>query len=104
MPNSPLGRPAADIDAEVQKRLDLLPAVARCLHCPKWQHIGTAAECRTASASHRRRYHPDIKVSKRRRGNVSRFNSGLESDGLAGEQNAASVAVMLAQRSASEAA
>lgn len=104
MPNSPLGRPAADIDAEVNARLDLLPAVAKCCFCPTWSHAGAAAECRQAAQAHRTLEHPDVRQSKRRRGNVSKWNPGREEDRIAGEANAASVAVMLAQRSASQAA
>lgn len=95
MPNGPYGKRAPIIRAEEQARDDLLPARALCCLCDWPGYEGTAIECRLAAAQHRADAHPQLKVQKRRRGNVSKWNPGLESDRLAGEQNAASVARML---------
>lgn len=98
MPNSPLGKPHAVIDAENQAKDDQQFVRVFCSFCPQWQVEGTVADCRTAAASHRLNDHPQLKVEKRRRSRLTRFNPGLESDRLAGEQNAAEVAKMLASR------
>jgi hypothetical protein len=92
------GRSAAEMRAEHQATMDAMPCVTRCM-CG-WSYEGTAREGRELAKGHRRVHHPDIKPSRRRRNNITRFiaqDDGFRSEAM---QKAAEVAAMVTREEA----
>ena len=72
MPNhSPgwLGKPAAEMRAELAAARDLEPIVTRCLFC-RWKYTGNAGVGRERARRHREARHPEatVRTVRRRRG------------------------------------
>lgn len=81
--------------ADAQAWHDAQVIVTGCALCPRWQFIGPASEGRARAVAHRAKRHPDLRPTRRRRGNLQRFNpsdDGYRAEGLA---NAARVAEAL---------
>lgn len=51
-------------------RRDEAPTLTSCAFCPKWSYYGTAAEGRKRAEAHRKKKHPDIQRTPRRRAAV----------------------------------
>jgi hypothetical protein len=92
------GKSAADMAAEHRANMDAAHTITRCM-CG-WSYEGTAREGRELAKGHRRVHHPDIKPSRRRRNNITRFiaqDDGFRSEAM---QKAAEVAAMVTREEA----
>lgn len=67
------GPSAMDLLEEAAR--DNAATITRCAFCPRWSHRGTAESGRIAATAHREKAHPEIKVTRRRRG---RKKKGVE--------------------------
>jgi hypothetical protein len=92
------GRSAKEMNERFQASMDDQPCITRCL-CG-WTYEGTAREGRELAKGHRRVHHPDIKPSRRRRNNITRFiaqDDGFRSEAM---RKAAEVAAMVTREEA----
>jgi hypothetical protein len=90
------GKSAKEMRAEYQAHIDASPIITRCAFC-NWTYQGTALEGRELAKGHRRVHHPDLTITRRRRGSLIRY---VDSDGLdrrEGLANARKVAKSLAR-------
>lgn len=53
------------MDAMEREAIDRQPSSVFCAHCPSWEHVGTAAECRAAFAEHRKAHPTSARTVKR---------------------------------------
>jgi hypothetical protein len=95
-PYVPVGKSAAEMKAEQQAANDAQPIITRCAFC-KWEYAGTALEGRELAKGHRRVHHPDIQVTRRRRGSLTRHMISDDSFRAEGQANARKVAASLAR-------
>jgi hypothetical protein len=90
------GKSAKEMRAEHQAHIDASPIITRCAFC-KWRYNGTAAEGREHAKNHRQVAHPDLKVTRRRRGSLTRHTLSDDSYRAEGQANARKVAASLAR-------
>jgi hypothetical protein len=90
------GKSQKEMRAEQQSAEDLQPITTRCAFCP-WTFHGTALEGRELAKGHRRVHHPDLKISRRRRGSLMRHVTTDDEHRAEGLARAAKVAASLAR-------
>jgi hypothetical protein len=90
------GKSAAEMKEEARRNMDAQPIITRCAFC-KWEYEGTAREGRELAKGHRRVHHPDIVVTRRRRGSLTRHRVSDDSFRDEGRANARKVAESLAR-------
>jgi hypothetical protein len=90
------GKSKKEMIAEQQAAIDNTPITTRCAFCD-WTYEGTALEGRELAKGHRRVHHPDIVVTRRRRGSLTRHRVSDDSFRDEGRANARKVAESLAR-------
>jgi hypothetical protein len=90
------GKSAKDMRAEQQAHVDASPIITRCAFC-NWTYEGTALEGRELAKGHRRVHHPDVTVTRRRRGSLIRHVASDDEHRAGALANARKVAESLAR-------
>lgn len=91
------GTPAAPIADTYRATIDATTLTIRCAFCP-FTFTGAFSDGRAEAAKHRSKHHPAVRVTRRRRGNLQRWNSSDDGYRAEGMANAREVAELLARR------